>query len=129
MKTTLEILQNSVSKSEAAVQELGNYTNFYIKSAVTNLKLDISTQSIKTLNREYKIYDSVMRQSKNILSRLKKKDIMDKLVLYICFLIFLLTCAYIIWKRIYIPGFSSRTDATLHRKENVDEVANEDLFF
>ena len=103
MKTTLEILQNSVSKSEAAVQELGNYSiQNTVYKILMNLKLDISTQSIKTLNREYKIYDSVMRQSKNILSRLKKKDIMDKLVLYICFLnLSVDMCLYNLEKNLY----------------------------
>ncbi|KAI9341497.1 Sec20-domain-containing protein [Obelidium mucronatum] len=89
MREAAKMMQDEVEKSVAAVQAL-----------------EASTQMLEKTRAQYTTYESVLSLSSNILKEIHRGSIMDKLVLFGGFGVFLLVVLYIVWKRTWIPGLS-----------------------
>ncbi|KAI9202097.1 Sec20-domain-containing protein [Polychytrium aggregatum] len=88
------MLKNAVQMMNAEVE----------KSAQTTKALNDSTALLQKTHTEYSSYDRALRGGRAIITRLKRRDWTDKVMIMFGLLVFCLTVLHIIRKRVWIPG-------------------------
>eukprot|EP00743_Colponemidia_sp_Colp-15_P007727 GILK01008367.1.p1 GENE.GILK01008367.1~~GILK01008367.1.p1 ORF type:complete len:266 (-),score=39.14 GILK01008367.1:54-851(-) len=98
-----------------------------------NKTLASSTQTLKSTSTEYATYGSVLSRASNLLSLLKRKDVIDNLMIFGSFIFFLCVVAFILFRR--TPGsatllslfglaFSTLTGYTSGDQQSQDAAAS-----
>ncbi|KAI9019752.1 Sec20-domain-containing protein [Hyaloraphidium curvatum] len=102
--TVLDTSNQLTDAMRSAVQMLSTEVE---RSAQANLVLDESTQTLGKTTGEYRTYGSLMRTSRELVSRIASRDWTDRLLIFFGLLVFLLTVLYILRRRAwFVPSFS-----------------------
>ncbi|KAF9437383.1 hypothetical protein BGZ76_000918 [Entomortierella beljakovae] len=86
---TLELMQQEVERTAHSAKTI-----------------DESSKTLKATVNEYQTYDEVLKRGKNLITKLNKADLMDRLLIGFGLLVFCLVVAYILKKRIADRGVS-----------------------
>ncbi|KAK9762740.1 Vesicle transport protein S20 [Basidiobolus ranarum] len=74
------------------------------RSAYSAKVLDDSSKMLRSTHNEYRGFNSVMRASKQLITKLEQSDWTDRLLILFGLLVFMLVVLYILKKRLWIPG-------------------------
>ena len=77
----------------------------FILYVLLSLMLDESSRSVKTTYNEYRGFTSVVRSSKQLITKLEQSDWTDRLLILFGLFVFLLVVLYILKKRVWNTGF------------------------
>ncbi|CAG8637666.1 13500_t:CDS:2 [Rhizophagus irregularis] len=75
------------------------------RSAYSAKILDESSRTLKTTFNEYRGFSSVVRSSKQLITKLEQSDWTDRLLILFGLFVFLLVVVYILKKRVWNTGF------------------------
>lgn len=82
--------------------------------SLRNLHLENTTNTFRSIDSTYENYGAELSYSKRFLREIKQRISMQDLVFYICFYIFLSTCAWILLKRFGIHTILSYLLSSLY---------------
>ncbi|ORX95899.1 Sec20-domain-containing protein, partial [Basidiobolus meristosporus CBS 931.73] len=74
------------------------------RSAYSAKVLDDSSKMLRSTHNEYRGFHSVMRASKQLITKLEQSDWTDRFLILFGLLVFMLVVLYILKKRLWIPG-------------------------
>jgi protein transport protein SEC20 len=77
------------------------------RSANSVRHLDESSKLLSSTHQEYEQLQSWLTISKSLLSKLKQRDVIDRILFTFAFLVYFLVVIYVVKKRIWFPDFYS----------------------
>jgi protein transport protein SEC20 len=78
------------------------------KSRAAAGALQESTATLSSTSQIYSTYQGVLKQSSKIVSRMRRKEWLDRFLIYIALFFFCSVLGRIVWRRIWIPFYDRR---------------------
>ncbi|KAJ3414911.1 hypothetical protein HDV05_005860 [Chytridiales sp. JEL 0842] len=100
------VLQTSTELTNTMRQAVQMMTAEVERSHESLKTLDQSTKTLEKTRGQYSNISSELKTSGTLLTQIHRRDVADRIIVFCGLLVFLLTVAYILWKRTWIPGAS-----------------------
>ncbi|KAJ3706715.1 hypothetical protein LUZ61_010420 [Rhynchospora tenuis] len=96
------------------------------RSASTLATVDESTSVLKKAESEYKGHRSLLSRTRGLLSTMKRQDVIDRIILAVGFLIFLMAVLYVVSKRVGVLTLQRKIVAAIKSGSipNKDAIGN-----
>jgi protein transport protein SEC20 len=78
------------------------------KSRAASSLLQESTTTLSSTSSMYSTYQGVLKQSSKIVGRMRRKEWLDRWLIYLALAFFCFVASRIVWRRIWIPFYDRR---------------------